>query len=216
MCFCFIFPINFVFLHNFFKRLQCAMLCMVVRKTKDLVMRHMSFWLKWPSIDKELEDFTHRIATQTHCNDFCHHLDHVQSHFRCTPSPNPPQDLIATCLTCLATVALRDPEQVTDNFFLLQQATSKGAFDMVFCCCHGYPLKRVCSLFSSVFFWHSCCTPSLVGTWHFWAQYDKPPKFLFGFPAVWWREEPFYVVCLIRPLRTVIPLGFKQGWLYLV
>ncbi|CAH3134960.1 unnamed protein product [Pocillopora meandrina] len=31
---------------------------------------------------------------------------------RCTPSPNPPQDLIATCLTCLATVALRDPEQV--------------------------------------------------------------------------------------------------------
>ncbi|XP_022809524.1 nucleoporin NUP188 homolog isoform X2 [Stylophora pistillata] len=31
---------------------------------------------------------------------------------RCTPSPNPPQDLIATCLLCLATVALRDPEQV--------------------------------------------------------------------------------------------------------
>ena len=142
MCFHFIFPINFVFLHKFFKRLQCAMLCKVVRKTIDLVMKHMIFWLKWPSIDKESEDFTHRIATQTHCDDFCHHLDHVQSHFRCTPSPNPPQDLIATCLTCLATVALRDPEQVTDNFFLLQQATSKGAFDMVFFCCHGYPLNK--------------------------------------------------------------------------
>ena len=141
MCSRFIFPINFVFLHKFFKRLQCAMLCMVVRKTKDLVMKYMIFWLKWPSIDKELEDFTYRMTTQTHCDDFCHHLDHVQSHFRCTPSPNPPQDLIATCLTCLATVALRDPEQVTDNFFLLQKAAFKGAFDMVFCCCHGYPLN---------------------------------------------------------------------------
>ena len=125
MCFHFIFPINFVFLHNFFKRLQCAVLCMVVRKTKDLVMKYMIFWLKWPSIGKELEDFTHRIATQTHCDDFCHHLDHVQSHFRCTPSPNPPQDLIATCLTCLATVALRDPEQVTDNFFLYKKLPLK-------------------------------------------------------------------------------------------
>lgn len=151
MCSCFIFPINFVFLHKFFKRLQCAMLCKVVRKTKDLVMKHMSFWLKWPSIDKELEDFTHRMATQTHCDDFCHHLDHVQSHFRCTPSPNPPQDLIATCLTCLATVALRDPEQVTDNFFLLQKAAFKGAFDMVFCCYHGYPLN-----WEYVHFSHQC------------------------------------------------------------
>ena len=210
MCFCFIFPTNFVFLHNFFKRLQCAILCMVFRKTKDLVMKYMIFWLKWPSIDKELEDFTHRIATQKHCDDFCHHLDHVQSHFRCTPSPNPPQDLIATCLTCLATVALRDPEQVTDKFFLLQKAAFKGAFFW-----HGILLLswlpinlRVCSLFSSVFFWHLCCIPSLMGTWHFWAQYDKPPKFWFGFPAVWWREEPFYIVCLSRPLRTVIPLGF--------
>ena len=78
------------------------------------------------------------------------------------------------------------------------------------------PIKlRVCSLFSSMFFWHLCCTPSLMGTWHFWARYDKPPKFWFGFPEVWWREEPFYVACLIRPLRTVIPPGFKQGWLYL-
>jgi len=31
---------------------------------------------------------------------------------RCTPSPNPPQDLIATCLSCLATIALKDPQQV--------------------------------------------------------------------------------------------------------
>ena len=38
-------------------------------------MKYMIFLLKWPSIDKELEDFTHRIATQTHCDDFCHHLE---------------------------------------------------------------------------------------------------------------------------------------------
>jgi len=34
---------------------------------------------------------------------------------RCTPSPNPPQDLIATCLSCLATVALKGPHQVWHN-----------------------------------------------------------------------------------------------------
>lgn len=34
---------------------------------------------------------------------------------RCTPSPNPLQDLIATCLSCLATVALKDPHQVWQN-----------------------------------------------------------------------------------------------------
>ena len=102
------------------------------------------------------------------------------------------------------------------QFFPLQKAAFKGASDMVFCCCHGYPLNWEYVHFShQCFFWHSCCTPSLMGTWHFWAQYDKPPTFWFGFPAVWWREEPFYVACLIRPLRTVIPPGFKQGWLYL-
>ena len=79
------------------------------------------------------------------------------SHFRCTPSPNPPQDLIATCLTCLATVALRDPEQVTDNFFLLQKAAFKGAFDMVFCCCHGYPLN-----WEYVHFSHQCFSGTYV------------------------------------------------------
>jgi len=36
---------------------------------------------------------------------------------RCTPSPNPPQDLIATCLSCLATVALKDPHQVQNDMF---------------------------------------------------------------------------------------------------
>lgn len=34
---------------------------------------------------------------------------------RCTPSPNPPQDLIASCLSCLATIALKDPQQVWHN-----------------------------------------------------------------------------------------------------
>ncbi|XP_078374534.1 nucleoporin NUP188-like isoform X2 [Oculina patagonica] len=34
---------------------------------------------------------------------------------RCTPSPTPPQDLIATCLSCLATIALKDPQEVWHN-----------------------------------------------------------------------------------------------------
>lgn len=39
-------------------------------------------------------------------------------YFRCTVSPHPPLQLIGSCLSCLATAALREPHQVTDADYI--------------------------------------------------------------------------------------------------